>query len=195
MSYGYNQKVLRVDLTNDSISTEEPDEKFYRMYFGGRGFVASYLLRELAPGVDPLGPENKLIFASGVVTGAPLAGSGRSGVGAKSPLTGGFGASEMGGFWGYELKRAGYDAVVVEGKASRPVYLWIHDGEVEIRDAVHLWGKQTAECQSEIADEVGEKAVRISQIGPGGESLARFACIVGDLHHFAGRTGMGAVMG
>jgi aldehyde:ferredoxin oxidoreductase len=195
MSYGFNQKVLRVDLTSGKISTEEPDDKFYRMYFGGRGFVANYLLRELAPGVDPLGPENKLIFATGVVTGAPLAGSGRSGVGGKSPLTGGYGASEMGGYWGYELKRAGYDAVVLEGKASKPVYLWIHDGEAEIRDAAHLWGKQTAECQSLIANELGEKGVRISQIGPAGEAMARFACIVGDLHHFAGRTGMGAVMG
>ena len=195
MSYGFNGKVLRVNLTNGDISTEEPDASFYRMYFGGRGFVAPYLLKELNPGIDPLGPENKLIFASGVVTGAPLAGSGRSGVGGKSPLTGGFGASEMGGFWGYELKRAGYDAVVVEGKAPGPVYVWIHDGEAEIRDAEHLWGQQTAECQQLITEELDEKAVRISQIGPGGESLARYACIVGDLHHFAGRTGLGAVMG
>jgi aldehyde:ferredoxin oxidoreductase len=195
MSYGFNGKILRVDLSSGRKSTEEPGERFYRTYFGGRGFVASYLLRELTPRVDPLGPENKLIFATGVVTGAPLAGSGRSGVGAKSPLTGGFGASEMGGFWGYELKRAGYDAIVIEGEAADPVYLWVHDGEVEIRDASHLWGKETAESQEMIVEELGDKSVRISQIGPGGESLVRYACVVGDLHHFAGRTGMGAVMG
>jgi aldehyde:ferredoxin oxidoreductase len=195
MSYGFNGKILRVDLTSNTVSTEEPDEKFYREYFGGRGFVAAYLLKELRQGVDPLGPDNVLIFASGVVTGAPLPGSGRSGVGGKSPLTGGFGASEMGGYWGYELKRAGYDAVLIKGRASKPVYLWIHDGEAEIKDAGHLWGRRTLECQEKIAEELGEKSVRIAQIGPGGERLARYACIVGDLHHFAGRTGMGAVMG
>ena len=112
------------------------------------GFVAYYLLKEVPPGTDPLSPENKLIFALGPVTGVPIAGSGRNAVGAKSPLTGLFGEADAGGWWNAELKRAGYDAIIVEGRAERPVYLWIHDGEAEIRDATHLWGKATAESQT-----------------------------------------------
>ncbi|RLC78516.1 MAG: aldehyde ferredoxin oxidoreductase, partial [Chloroflexi bacterium] len=141
------------------------------------------------------GPENLLIFATGPVTGAPISGSGRHTVGAKSPLTGGFGASEAGGFWGTELKRAGFDALIIQGKASSPVYLWIHDGEAEIRDAKHLWGKTTAEVQDFIVGELGDEKVRIAQIGPAGENSVRYACITHDLRHFAGRCGLGAVMG
>lgn len=195
MPHGYHGKVLRVDLTQRRVWTQEPDERFYRTYLGGEGFIGYYLLTEQRAGVDPLGPENRLVFAPGVVTGAPVPGSGRHGVGARSPLTGGFAASEAGGFWGVELKRAGYDAIVVEGQADRPVYLWVHDGEVEIRDAAHLWGKTTGEVQELIRTEMGDRAIRVAQIGPGGENQVLYACIINDLKDAAGRGGMGAVMG
>ena len=195
MPLGYTGKILRVNLSKDKISTESPDEIFYRRYMGGEGFVAYYLLKELEPGVDPLGPENKLIFAAGPVTGAPIPGSGRNSIGAKSPLTGGFGESEVGGYWGAELKHAGFDAVIVEGKSDSPVYLWIHDGEAEIRDASHIWGKETGEAQKIIREELNDDLVRVALIGPGGEKLVRYACVMVDLKDAAGRTGMGAVMG
>jgi len=195
MVFGLNGKVLRVNLSNRNMSVETPEEDFYRRYFGGRAMVAYYLLRELEPRIDPLGPENKLVFVSGIVTGAPVPGSGRNTIGAKSPLTEAFGDADVGGFWGAEFKRTGYDAVIVEGKAKRPVYLWIHDDEAEIRDASHLWGKATAESQALICRELDDRWIRVAQIGPAGERLVRYACIVCDLHHFAGRSGMGAVMG
>ncbi len=138
MAYGYNGQILRVDLSRGVTSVDAIDELFCRKYLGGAGFISYFLLKELQQGIDPLAPENKLIFALGPVTGVPLPGSGRNCVGAKSPLTGGYAKSEVGGFWGAELKHAGYDAIIVEGKAEKPVYLWIHDGEASIRDASHL---------------------------------------------------------
>ncbi len=147
MSYGFHNKILRVDLSTGDISVEEPGEKFYRMYYGGWGIIAHYLLKETAPDIDPLGPDNLLIFAPGILTGVPLGGGGRNAVGGKSPLTGGFGAAEAGGDWGAELRRAGWDAIIIRGQAKKPVYLWIQDDKVEIRDAAHLWGKRTAEVE------------------------------------------------
>ncbi|MFQ6041462.1 MAG: aldehyde ferredoxin oxidoreductase family protein, partial [Candidatus Poribacteria bacterium] len=178
-----------------TISQEEQDDLFYRRYFGGVSLIAYYLLKEVPPEVEPLSPENRLIFALGPVTGVPLAGSGRNAVGAKSPLSNGFGKAEVGGFWGAELKRAGFDAIVVEGKAEQPVYLWVHDGEAEIKSAKHLWGQPTKECQEMIRSELDDKNIRVAQIGPGGENQVRFACVINDLKDAAGRTGMGAVMG
>lgn len=195
MPYGYNGKILRVNLSSGTISVDEPDEVFYRTYFGGTNFIAYYLLKEVKPGIDPLGPENKLIFATGPVTGAPMAGAGRNSVGAKSPLTGAFGDSQAGGFFGAELKHAGYDAIVVEGQSAKPVYLQIVDGVAEIKDASHLWGKTTDETQQAIKAESGERMMRFAAIGPAGEKLVRYACVINDLSHAAGRTGMGAVMG
>jgi len=195
MPLGYKGKILRVNLSNESITIEKPDEKFYRRYLGGEGFVAYYLLKEVKPGIDPLAPENKLIFAAGPLTGAPIPGCGRNSVGGKSPLTGGFGESEVGGAWGAELKRAGFDAIIIEGKAANPVYLWVYDDEAEIRSAKHLWGKETGEVQKIIRKELGDDLIRVASIGPGGEKLVRFACVIVDLHDAAGRTGMGAVMG
>ena len=136
---GYNGKVLRVDLTREKITIDHIDEAFCRKYLGGAGFVAHYLLAEVNPGIDPLGPENKLIFALGPLTGIPLGGAARHTVGAKSPLTGGIAKAEVGEHWGSQLKRAGFDAVIIEGKAKRPVYLYIHEGEAAIRDAHQLW--------------------------------------------------------
>jgi len=143
MVLGYNKQILRVNLSTREIRIEKPPEFFYRRYFGGRGVIAYYLLKELKPGIDPLGPRNILVFAPGIVTGAPIPGSGRNSVGAKSPLTGAYGEAEAGGFWGAELKHAGFDGIVIKGKAKSPVYLWIHDSEVEIQDAQHLARAQT----------------------------------------------------
>ncbi|MGE5620777.1 MAG: aldehyde ferredoxin oxidoreductase family protein [Sphingomonadaceae bacterium] len=195
MDYGFNGKILRVDLTTRAITIEEPGEDFYRTHFGGTNLIACYLLNEVRPGVDPLGPENKLIFATGPITGAPVAGSGRNGVGAKSPLTGGFGDSQAGGFFGAELKHAGFDAIIVEGRSETPVYLLVVDGKAEIRDAADLWGKTTAQAEAAIRQEVGDRHLRFATIGPGGERLVLYASILNDLTHAAGRTGMGAVMG
>ncbi len=192
---GYTGKILRVDLTKKTIEVEEPDELFYRRYLGGSGLIAYYLLKELRPDVDPLGPDNLLIFAGGPITGVPVAGSGRSAVGGKSPLNGGYGEADVGGFFGAELRRAGFDAVLVRGKADSPVYLWLHDGEAEIRPADHLWGMTTGDCQAAVQEELDEKAARFALIGPAGEKLVHYACVINDLKHAAGRTGLGAVMG
>ena len=195
MPYGYRGKIARIDLTNGRVSLEQPEENFYRAYLGGRGFIAQYMLKELKPGIDPLSPDNKLIFANGVITGVPVGGCGRNSVGAKSPLTYAYGDAEAGGYFGAELKRAGYDALILEGKAEKPVYMWIKDDVITIKDASNLWGKPTAVSQEQIRSEVGESIARTAQIGPAGENMVRYACIINDLGHAAGRTGMGAVMG
>ena len=192
---GYNGQFLRVNLSSGRISKENPSEKYYKTYLGGRGFIVNTLLTELPKGADPLGPENKLVFALGPITGHPLMGSGRNSIGAKSPLTGAYGESEAGGFWGAELRRAGFDAVIVEGKAEKPVYLWIKGGQAEIRDASGLWGMEVADTEKAIHRELGNSTIRTAVIGPAGEKLVRFACIFNDISHAAGRTGLGAVMG
>jgi aldehyde:ferredoxin oxidoreductase len=195
MPYGYNGKILRVDLGRESIDVEEPKEILYCRYLGGGTLALYYLLNELKPKSDPLGPENILVFAGSVISGTPATGLSRFSVAAKSPLTGAFGEAEAGGWWIPELKFAGFDAIIIKGRARRPVYLWIHDGEAEIRDARHLWGKFTKETQEEIRKELGDDRVRIASIGPAGEKLVKFACILNDLKHANGRTGLGAVMG
>jgi len=195
MSYGYTGKILKLDLSRRSIEIEERGDAFYRLYLGGRALVGYTLLNETMPGIDPLGPENVQVFAPGVITGAPVSGQARNGVGAKSPLSGGLGSSEGGGSWGYELKRAGFDAIVVSGQASSPVYLSIRDGEAELRDAQPLWGMNAGECEDALRQELDDKRIRTALIGPGGEKAVRYANVVNDRSHFPGRTGMGAVMG
>ncbi len=195
MAHGYSGKILRVDLTNSTIEIEEPDELFYRRYWGGQALGSYYLLKEQDRGVDPLAPEAMLVFASGVMTGSRLPAMSRFSVVGRSPLTGSFGGSEAGGWFGPELKAAGYDAVVVKGRAEQPVYLWIHDGEVEIRDARRLWGFDTGEAQAAIRRELGEERARVVGIGPAGEKLVRYACVVNENKHVNGRGGLGAVMG
>jgi len=192
---GYNGKILRVNLSDNGISVETIDELFCRKYLGGAGFVSYFLWKELKQGIDPLGADNKLILALGPVTGVSLPGSGRHCVGAKSPLTGGIAKSEVGEFWGSELKLAGYDAIIIEGRSAKPVYLWIHDGEASLRDASHLWGQKTKEAQQTIRTELEDKRVRVALIGPAGENLVRYACIMHGLFDAAGRGGLGAVMG
>ena len=196
MPYGYNGQILRVDLSTGDVRAEQLEDILYRRYLGGAALASHFLLRELPVGIDPLSPENMLIFATGVVTGAPVSGSGRNTVAAKGPLSGGIARSEVGGFFGAELKRTGYDALIVRGASDRPVYLWIdREGRAEIRDASRLWGMEPKECMAAIREETGEKLARVAQIGPAGERLVRFACVTNDLRHTAGRGGLGAVMG
>ncbi len=195
MPYGYNGRILHVNLSKGKWEIEEPDETFYRAYVGGSNFAGYYLLKHIKPGIDPLSDENVLVFACSAVTGAPLSGFSRYTVAAKSPLTGGFGESEAGGYFGPELKFAGFDAIVITGKAQGPVYLWIKDGEVEIRDASRLWGKDNWVTLEKICEENEDKRIRVASIGPAGERMIPFANVQNDLEHFNGRTGMGAVMG
>jgi len=192
---GYHGKILRIDLTHNQIATQQLDGGIFRQYLGGAGFVTHFLWKELSPGIDPLSPDNKLVFANGPVTGLSLAGSARNCIGAKSPLTGGLAKSEAGGFWGAEFRRAGYDVIIIEGRAEKPVYLWIHDGEVSIRDASGIWGLKTKETQDKIRAELGDPKIRAAMIGPAGENLVRYACIMNGLFDAAGRGGLGAVMG
>lgn len=195
MFSGYNKKVLRVNLTENRTYEEKLSEDFCRCYLGGAGFVAYYLLKELKMGIDPLGSENKIIFALGPLTGASLSGASRNSVGAKSPLTGGIALSEVGEHWGAELKCAGFDVLIIEGKAKAPVYLFIADGKAELKDASPLWGLPTKETQEKIRLDHGDEIIKVASIGPAGENLVKFACVMNGLYDAAGRGGIGAVMG
>ena len=196
MANGYSGKILHVDLSSAQLSIEEPDESFYRFYFGGSALGLSYVLKQMEPGIDPLSPGNVLAFSLSTLTGAPISGLSRMTVTAKSPLTGAVGDSQCGGFWPAKLKFAGFDAIIVTGKSARPVYLWIDEGKAELRDAAHLWGKTTGDSQAAILKELDDaKNIEVLQIGPGGENLVRYASIMNMCNRANGRTGMGAVMG
>ncbi len=195
MLQGYTGKILHVDLTSGSLDVEEPPEDLYRKYMGGSALGLYYLLKNTPAGADPYGPENTLVFMLAGITGAPIAGQSRATVVAKSPLTGGVGDSQAGGFWPAELKFAGFDGIVIRGISPKPVYLWIHQGEVELRDASHLWGKMTGDVDEMLAEELGDKRIQVTQVGPSGEKLVRFAAILNMATRAHGRTGMGAVMG
>jgi aldehyde:ferredoxin oxidoreductase len=193
--YGYNGKIARVDLQAGSFKVDAPDESVYKTYLGGRGLGAYYLFRDLPPKIDALGPENVIIVATSVITGIPIAGMSRCSIVSKSPLTGTYGETEAGGFFGSELKAAGFDALVIEGRSAKPVYLFIQDGQVDFKDASGIWGKTTSEAQTEIRKELNERHSRIALIGPAGENLVRYACILNELKFAHGRGGLGAVMG
>lgn len=192
---GIHGKICHVDLTTGGIDVEQPPDEVFRLLVGGRALVAYLLLRDLPSQTDPFSAENMLIFAPGILQGTNLPGAGRHGVGGKSPLTGAIASSEAGGWWGHEFKRAGFDALVVRGRAAEPVYLWIKDGEVEIRPAGHLWGLKTYPTQEAIHEELGDDRVRVAQIGPAGENLVRYAAVMHDVNRAAGRNGLGALMG
>ena len=195
MPHGYNGKILKVNLTDRTWEVDEPPESFYRRYLGGSGIGLHYILGKVPAGADPLGPENVLTFGVGVVTGAAFSGNSRISANARSPLTGAIGDSQAGGFFPAEMKLAGYDAVVLEGRASSPVYLWIKDGAVEIRDALHLWGKEAGETEDLIRRELGDDRIEITEIGPAGERMVRLASIMNMASRAHGRNGLGAVMG
>ncbi|MFC1922146.1 aldehyde ferredoxin oxidoreductase family protein [Chloroflexota bacterium] len=195
MPHGYNGKILHVNLTSGQFRVEEPEEAFYRQYMGGSALAMYYLLKQIPPDVDPLGPENVLVLALSVLTGTAISGQSRMTAAAKSPLTGGIGDSQGGGFFPAELKFAGFDAIVIKGKAEKPVYLWIKDGKYELQDASHLWGRITGDAEAAIKEELGDDKIEVLQIGPAGEKLVRFAGIFSMSNRANGRTGMGAVMG
>lgn len=191
---GFWNRILRIDLTKKTIKIEEPGPRLYRIYMGGRNLALHYLLTELNPGVDPLSPENKLIFMTSVVTGTPIAGQARHTAASLSPLTGGLADSQCGGWWGAELKFTGHDGIILEGRSPDPVYILIEDEKVQILPAVDLWGKVTGEVE-DILNERHTKKARVLQIGPAGEKLVKYANITADLRNFHGRGGLGAVMG
>jgi len=195
MAYGYNGKILHVDLTEGKLEVEEPEEKFYRRYMGGSAMGMHYLLKHTPPGADPLGPENTLCVMVGVTTGAPFSGQSRVTATAKSPETHLVGDAQAGGFWPAELKAAGFDGIVIRGKADKPVYLWLHDGQAELRDASHLWGKLTADAEEAIREELDDKRIQVLQCGPAGEQGVLFSALMNMSNRANGRTGMGAVMG
>lgn len=192
---GWTGKLLRVDLTAGKCSVEDIPEDWLKDYIGGRGLAARYLYEEMDPKADPLGPDNKLIFATGPLTGTPTPCGSRYMVVTKGALTGAITTSNSGGFWGPELKFAGYDLVIIEGKAAKPSYVFVYDDRLEIRDASHYWGKGVFETEDGLREETGLPNLRISCIGQAGENLVRFACIMNDKHRAAGRSGVGAVMG
>ncbi|GAG35922.1 unnamed protein product, partial [marine sediment metagenome] len=195
MAPGYIGKILKVDLNKLDYEVIEKDDYFYRTFMGGSAMASYFLLTEIEPGIDALGPDNVLVVTTSILTGTPLAGANRYTVAAKSPLNDGFGESESGGFFSVELKRAGFDAIIIKGKAKKPVYLWITDGKVEIKDASHLWGNDTGFTQEKIREENGDNKIQMVSIGQGGENLVRYACLLQDLRHANGRSGMGAVFG
>lgn len=188
-------KILHVDLNDGRTWVEQFPEELYLRLVGGRALVAYMLLRDMPPGADPLGPDNVLIFAPGILQGSNLPGAGRHAVGAKSPLTGGLGSSEAGGWWGHEFKRTGFDALVVHGRAAAPTYLYIRNGEVALKPAEHLWGRDTAEVEVTLRKELADDKIRVAQAGVAGENLVLFSSIMHDVNRAAGRNGMGAVMG
>ncbi len=195
MPFGYHGRILHVDLTHARLEVEQPDEGFYRQYMGGSALGLYYLLKNTPAYTHPLDPANTLALSLSVLTGVPISGQSRLAAVAKSPLTGAVGDSQSGGFFPAELKFAGYDAVILRGRSEHPVYLWIHDGEAELRPAGHLWGKVTGEAEDLIRAELGDEKVEVLQCGPAGENLVRFAALVSMCNRVNGRTGMGAVMG
>lgn len=192
--YGWTGKILRVNLSARSVSVEDLCPEVAEKYLGARGLGTKVLYDELKPGIDPLGPDNKIIFATGPLTGTAATSAGRYNVVTKSPLTGFIAASNSGGYFPAELKYAGFDAIIVEGAADKPVYIWVHNGKAEIRSAKHVWGKNTAETTDILVAETDPDA-KVACIGPAGERLVLFACVVNDKGRAAGRSGVGAVMG
>jgi aldehyde:ferredoxin oxidoreductase len=195
MTYGSTGKLLRVDLTSGMITVENIPDDLYRLYPGGKALAGYYLLHEMPAHVDPFGPDNVLIVMNGLLTGSPVATATRYTVTARSPLTLGYGESEAGGFWGPELKMAGFEGIIIKGISQQPVYLWIQEGQAELRPASHLWGKTPLEVQNGIRSELNDGKIRVLQTGPAGEKLVRMAAITNELRHYNGRNGLGAVFG
>ncbi len=187
--------VYHVDLTRGSVETKTIPEHIYRKYPGGSALAAYLLLQAIPAGADPLGPDNVLVMAVSPLTGLAISGQSRMTACARSPLTGAIGDSQCGGFFPAEMRSAGADAIVFTGQSAEPVYLWLNDGQAELRPAKHIWGKETAEVDRLLKQEVGDAKAEVAQIGPAGENRVRFAAIMNMVNRANGRTGMGAVMG
>ena len=188
-------KLLRVNLTEGTVKSEPLNMDWARQYIGSRGLGTKYLTSEIDPKVDPLAAENKIIWATGPLTGTMASTGGRYTVITKGPLTGAIACSNSGGYWGAELKMAGWDMVIFEGKSPKPVYLYINDDTAELRDAADIWGKSVWETEAHLKTTLQDPLVRVSSIGKAGENQVLFAAVVNDLHRAAGRSGVGAVMG
>lgn len=193
--FGYMGKILRVNLSSKSITLEDTNPEVAQNYIGGSGFATKIIYDEVPAEIDPLGPDNKLVFMSGPVTGTRFPTSGRFVVAAKSPLTGIMTTSTSSGFWGVELKKTGHDGIIFEGQSEKPVYLELFEDRVELKDASDIWGKDTYETQKILKERVGKKRARIACIGESGEKMAPIACVMNDEGRAAGRGGVGAVMG
>ncbi|NLA26663.1 MAG: aldehyde ferredoxin oxidoreductase, partial [Firmicutes bacterium] len=191
----FSGDLVRVDLTSGQITRERCPETILRQYLGGRGLVARLLLEHLPPDVRPLDPENMLIISAGLLSGTNMITSGRVHIGARSPLTTLLGCSNGGGFFGAGLKACGILALIVVGKAEKPVFIHINNEEVAVKSAIPFWGLPTGEARSRIREAAGDDGASVILIGPAGEGLSPLGCIVTDSGHAAGRTGMGAVMG
>lgn len=196
MLKGYTGRIVRVDLTTGKITYECLDEDTARKYIGGVGLAAKILWDETKPDTEPLSPENRLIFMTGPLTGSTVPESSRYVLAGISPLTGIWGQAHSGGSWADELRHAGFDGIVVKGESRKPVYLWLHNGTAEIRDAEHLWGKDTYEVDKLLKEETDSNASSAC-IGPAGERLVRISCVMNDgrLGRAAARCGLGALMG
>ena len=192
---GWTRKVLRVDLTKGTCKSEPLNMKWAQEYLGQRGLATKYFVEEVDPKVDPLAPENKLIMATGPLTGTMASTGGRYSVITKGALTGAIACSNSGGYFGAEMKFAGWDMVIFEGKSPKPVYLAIEDDKAELRDAAHLWGKTVWQTEEIIKKTHQDPQTRVCSIGRAGENGVMYACIVNDLHRAAGRSGVGTVMG
>jgi len=189
------RKIAYIDLSTAEVKTAAIPVEMRKSFLGGRGLDTYLLYNHLEPGVDPLGPDNVLTVSAGLLTGTLASASARGHLGAKSPLTGLIGSSNIGGFFAPELRWAGFDHLVIKGKADAPVYLWIHNGEIEIRDGSHLWGEDIPTTQELIREELGDPEIQALCIGEAGENLVRFANVMTGVKNAAGRTGMGAVLG
>lgn len=190
-----NKKIAYINLSTGKIAQKPMPKQMRQLYLGGRG-IDMYLLYNYAkPHVDSLSPENMLLVGNGLLCGIPCLGSGRCDIAAKSPLTDAVGDSNIGGFFAVEMRLAGFDHLVISGKSEEPAYIWINDGEIEIKDASQLWGKDTFETQTAIRDDLGDQEIKSLVIGTAGEKLVKFANVRTGMKNSAGRTGMGCVMG
>ncbi|MDP2349710.1 MAG: aldehyde ferredoxin oxidoreductase N-terminal domain-containing protein, partial [Chloroflexota bacterium] len=195
MSSEFTGRILHVNLTTGSVEIENPPESFYRTYLGGSAMGLYYILRDVPAGTDGLDPANVLTMMDSLITGAPIAGQSRMTISARSPLTDGIGDSQGGGFFPAELRFAGFTGIVIKGRSAEPVYLWVHDGEAELRPAGHLWGRTTSATTDLLKEELDDPKVEVAAIGPSGEKGVRLAAVISMGNRANGRTGMGAVMG
>src|SRR3990172_1722812 len=189
------RKILRVDLDKGTCKSEPLNMEWAKQYLGQRGLATKYFCEEVDPRVDPLSPKNKLIIATGPLTGTCASTGGRYSVITKGPLTGAIACSNSGGYFGAELKFAGWDMIIFEGKSKKPVYLWVEDDKAELRDAAAIWGKTTWDVEDWIKRHHQDPQIRVTSIGPAGENGVFYACLVNDRHRAAGRSGVGTVMG
>ena len=192
---GWTRKILRVNLTEGTCKAEDLNMTWAKDYLGSRGLATKYLVEEMDPKVDPLSPENKLIMATGPLTGTMASTGGRYTVVTKGPLTGAIACSNSGGYFGAEMKFAGWDMIIFEGRSEKPVYLMLENDRAELKDASHLWGTSTWHTEEQIKKDNQDPQIRVSSIGKAGENQVLFSCVVNDLHRAAGRSGVGAVMG